>query len=81
MAVFVATFSGSLCTYSITALQLALAFPSDSGSVMLSFGKFITVFGLTQIPLSVIEGLISIMVFSFINSNNKIELLAFQHYK
>ena len=73
--VFSATFAGSLFTYCVTALQLALAFPAESGSIMDSFIKFISVFGVTQLPLSVIEGLVSVVVFNFIKNHNQQELI------
>jgi cobalt/nickel transport system permease protein len=80
ITVFAATFAGSLFTYCVTAFQLALAFPGANGSVAVSFVKFGTVFGFTQLPLSVIEGLVSVMVFHFIQSHNHDELLALDVY-
>lgn len=74
VAVFTATALGSLFTYCITAFQLAIAFPGSDGSVVISFVKFVTIFGITQLPLSIIEGLVSVMVFNFIKSYNSEEL-------
>jgi cobalt/nickel transport system permease protein len=76
VTVFAATFAGSLFTYGVTALQLALAFPGTNGSILVSLIKFGSIFGITQLPLSVMEGLISVMVFNFIQSHNHEELLA-----
>jgi cobalt/nickel transport system permease protein len=80
VAVFTATFTGSLFTYAVTAFQLALAFPGTNGSVAESLIKFGSVFCITQIPLSIIEGFISVMVFNFIQSHNRDELLALNVY-
>lgn len=74
IAVFSATALGSLFTYCITAFQLAIAFPGSDGSIAGSFAKFVSIFGITQLPLSIIEGLISVMVFNFIKSYNAAEL-------
>ncbi len=78
--VFAATFAGSLFTYCVTAFQLGIAFPSESGSILESIVKFIAIFGFTQLPLSVIEGLVSVVVFKFIRSHNRQELLALNIY-
>jgi cobalt/nickel transport system permease protein len=76
VTVFLATALGSLFTYCVTAFQLAVAFPGANGSILESFIKFISIFGITQLPLSVVEGLISVMVFNFIQSHNAEELTA-----
>jgi cobalt/nickel transport system permease protein len=80
VAVFTATFTGSLFTYGVTAFQLALAFPGTNGSIAESLIKFGSVFCITQIPLSVIEGLISVLVFNFIQAHNREELMSLNVY-
>ena len=75
VTVFISTFLGSLFTYCVTATQLAVAFPSESGSILESFVKFISVFAITQLPLSIIEGIVSVFIFNFIKEYNKEELL------
>ena len=74
LAVFFAAFSGNLLIYVTTALQLALAHPSG-GSVMTSFVKFLSIFGLTQLPLAVGEGLVTVAVFNIIQKYQKEELI------
>lgn len=74
MAVFLAAAIGDLATYTITSLQLALAFPDKHGGIMLSFGKFIGIFGLTQVPLAIVEGIITVMIFNFIEKYSSNEL-------
>lgn len=59
LAVFLAAAAGNLSTYIITSFQLALANPSPSGGVMESFIKFGMVFAVTQIPLAIIEGILT----------------------
>ncbi|MBD5637873.1 energy-coupling factor ABC transporter permease [Clostridium botulinum] len=74
LAVFLAASLGDLATYTVTSLQLALSFPAKTGGVMAAFGKFATIFSLTQIPLAIIEGLITIMIFEFMMKYSKEEL-------
>nr|WP_311138006.1 energy-coupling factor ABC transporter permease [Clostridium botulinum] len=74
LAVFLAASLGDLATYTVTSLQLALSFPAKTGGVMVAFAKFATIFSLTQIPLAIIEGLITIMIFEFMMKYSKEEL-------
>jgi cobalt/nickel transport system permease protein len=60
--VFIASAFGGLLTYCITSLQLAAAYPAASGGVTASLIKFLAVFAPTQIPLSVIEGLLTVLI-------------------
>ncbi|MGB8246740.1 MAG: energy-coupling factor ABC transporter permease [Chlorobium sp.] len=66
LAVFLAAAIGDLMTYVVTSLQLALAFPSVTGGIAASLGKFMTIFALTQVPLAISEGILTVMVFSAI---------------
>lgn len=77
LAVFLAAALGDLATYTITSMQLALAFPTKDGGILASFGKFIGIFGLTQVPLAIVEGIVTVMIFNFIErySKDEIELL------
>ena len=60
--IFIAAAAGDLFTYCVTALQLALANPSEVGGVGASFGKFLAVFAPTQVPLAVIEGILTVVI-------------------
>lgn len=60
--IFVAAALGDLFTYTITGFQLALAYPTANGSVMASFLKFMAVFAPTQLPLAVIEGILTVII-------------------
>lgn len=71
--VFFAAFLGNLLTYVTTSVQLALAYP-DGGSVLLSLGKFLSIFALTQIPLAVCEGLLTVVVFGILQKYSGKEL-------
>lgn len=60
--VFIAAALGDLLTYCVTSIQLALAYPSESGGVLSSAVKFLGVFAPTQIPLAIIEGILTVLV-------------------
>lgn len=76
VSVFAAASLGNLATYLITAIQLALAFPDASGGVAGSLLKFSSIFALTQIPLAVIEGLLTVVVINVLSASNRPELQA-----
>lgn len=57
---------GDWATYVVTSLELALAFPADPGGVVTSFKAFGAIFALTQIPLAIIEGVITALIFKYI---------------
>ncbi len=67
-SIFFAAAAGDMITYIATSGQLALAFPLAQGGVLLSFYKFIGIFAVTQMPLAVIEGLLTVMAVNFILS-------------
>lgn len=61
-AVFAAAFLGDLGTYTITSAQLALAFPDPTSGFAGAFATFGSIFSITQIPLAVAEGLLTVLV-------------------
>lgn len=64
--VFIAMFFADLSTYCVTSFQLALAYPDPTGGLMGALAKFLGIFAVTQIPLAVMEGLLGIVVFGFL---------------
>jgi cobalamin biosynthesis protein CbiM/cobalt ECF transporter T component CbiQ len=60
--IFLSTVVGDLSTYVTTACQLALAYPSPHGGYSASFVKFLGVFLITQIPISIAEGLLTVVL-------------------
>lgn len=73
-AIFLASALANLLTYVVTAAQLALAFPSVTGGFMASFLKFASIFALTQIPLALSEGLLTVLVWNWLQTYNREEL-------
>lgn len=76
MAVFLAAALGDLLTYTITSVQLGLAFPSATGGVVESVVKFLGIFFVTQVPIAIAEGLLTVIVYNFIVENEEREVLA-----
>jgi cobalt/nickel transport system permease protein len=74
LSVFLAATLGDLMTYVTTATQLAWAFPSGEGGILLSLTKFLSVFAVTQLPLAITEGLLTVLVFNLIHQYNENEL-------
>ena len=74
VAVFVAAFLGDLFTYCVTSFQLALAYPSEVGGVGASIVKFLGIFATTQVPLAVIEGILTVVIVIALETYAKDEL-------
>lgn len=61
-AVFVAAFLADLSTYVVTSAQLAFAHPAEPGGFAGAFATFMSLFALTQIPLAIIEALLTVLI-------------------
>ena len=68
VAVFLAAALGDLMTYIATSFQLAIAFPAEVGGFAASFTKFIGIFALTQVPLAISEGLLTVIVVNLLSA-------------
>jgi len=66
VTVFLATALADWATYVITSLELALAFPAQTGGILVSFKAFAAIFALTQIPLAIMEGAITALIFKYV---------------
>lgn len=73
-AIFCAAALADLLTYVVTSMQLALAFPAASGGFMASFLKFAGIFAITQVPLAISEGLLTLLVWNWLHSYGQPEL-------
>ncbi|OKH23527.1 cobalamin biosynthesis protein CbiM [Hydrococcus rivularis NIES-593] len=74
LAIFLAAALADLLTYVITSIQLALAFPAAVGGVWAAFLKFAGIFAVTQVPLAVTEGLLTLLVWNWLQEYNREEL-------
>jgi cobalt/nickel transport system permease protein len=66
IAVFLAALFADWATYIVTSIELALAFPAASGGVLASFEAFLAVFAVTQVPLAIVEGAVTALMFKYI---------------
>ncbi|MGH4120255.1 energy-coupling factor ABC transporter permease [Clostridium sp.] len=62
IGIFLAASIGDLFTYCVTSVELALAYPSSSGGIGASVAKFLAVFAPTQLPLAIIEGILTVVI-------------------
>ncbi len=74
LSVFLIAFVADLSTYIMTTTQLALAFPDPMGGFMASWLKFAGIFAVTQIPLAISEGILTVLIFNALQTNATIEL-------
>lgn len=75
-AVFMAAFMGDLMTYVATSFQLAVAFPQDVGGFMTSLAKFLGIFAVTQLPLAISEGLLTVVVVNMLRKYSEQGLIS-----
>jgi cobalt/nickel transport system permease protein len=64
LGIFLAAALADLLTYVTTALQLSLAFPVPTFTA--AFTNFMWIFAVTQIPLAIAEGLLTVVIFDYI---------------
>ena len=76
VGVFLAASLADLLTYVTTSVQLSMAFPDPVGGFMASFVKFAGIFAVTQIPLAISEGLLTVLIFNALARFNPAELRA-----
>ena len=81
VSIFLAAALGDLFTYWVTSLQLALAYPSQQGGVAASALKFLGVFAPTQVPLAVIEGILTVVIVIALESYAQPELKLIGYYR
>ena len=81
MSVFLAASLGDLFTYCVTSIQLGLDHPSEVGGIMASIVRFMGVFAVTQIPLAIVEGLLTVVVVMGLEAYAKPELTEIGYLK
>ncbi|WP_232695656.1 energy-coupling factor ABC transporter permease [Brevibacillus daliensis] len=74
IAVFFAAALADLATYLTTSLQLAIAFPATMGGIVAAFAKFGTIFAVTQVPLAICEGLLTVIIWNWLQTYNREEM-------
>jgi len=74
IVVFLAASLADLLTYLATSVQLALAFPDPLGGFVASLMKFGLIFAITQIPLALSEGFLTVLIYKALQTNAAEEL-------
>lgn len=74
LSIFLAASLADLLTYITTSAQLAFAFPDPTGGFVVSFAKFAGIFAITQLPLAISEGLLTVVVMNALVHFNAREL-------
>ncbi|MFC5994775.1 energy-coupling factor ABC transporter permease [Pseudonocardia hispaniensis] len=74
VGVFLAAALGDLATYCVTSIQLALAFPDLTSGVPGAVVKFGSIFAITQIPLAISEGLLTVLIVRLLTRVSPAEL-------
>ena len=62
VSVFLAAALGDLLTYVVTSVQLALAHPAPTGGFAAAAVQVLGVYAVTQVPLAIVEGLLTVAV-------------------
>ncbi len=76
IAIFLAATLADLFTYVVTSFQLALAFPDPASGIVGALTKFLGVFAVTQVPLAISEGLLTVVVWNLLSKYSAGELSA-----
>lgn len=63
VGVFLCAMLADLMTYFVTSVQLGVAFPDPATRAGGSIAKFMGIFCLTQIPIAIAEGLLTVMIY------------------
>ncbi|MBI2908462.1 MAG: energy-coupling factor ABC transporter permease [Chloroflexi bacterium] len=74
LVVFLASALANLTTYVVTSLQLALAYPDPMGGILSSLIKFVSIFAITQVPLAISEGILTMLVVNALQSYAALEM-------
>ncbi|GCF93581.1 cobalt transport protein CbiM [Enterococcus florum] len=69
ISLFTCAFLADLATYLMTSIQLGIVFPDPSGGMIGAIAKFMGVFLLTQLPIAIAEGLLTVVAYNLIAAN------------
>jgi cobalt/nickel transport system permease protein len=72
VGVFVGAALGDLATYVTTSVQLALAYPDAASGFTGAFLKFAGIFAITQVPLAVAEGFLTVLVMNALSEKTDV---------
>lgn len=67
VSLFACAFLADLATYLTTSIQLGIVFPDATAGVVGAIVKFMGVFMLTQLPIGIAEGLLTVVAYNLIS--------------
>lgn len=70
VSIFLCAMLADWSTYVTTAIQLAIVYPDPNGGFGASLVKFLGIFAVTQIPLAIAEGFLTVIVYNLVISND-----------
>ncbi len=70
ISLFLCAMLADWSTYVTTSFQLAVVFPDPSSGIFGAAIKFLGIYAITQIPLAIAEGFLTVIVYNLIISNN-----------
>ena len=73
--VFLTAFVADMATYLITTTQLSLAFPDPTSGFVGSWLTFASIFAVTQIPLAIGEGILTVLIYNALLSSGGEEVV------
>lgn len=68
VCIFLTAAIADLFTYVVTSFQMALAFHNESVSFVAALSKFMAVFAVTQVPIAIMEGILTVIVYQAVSS-------------
>lgn len=70
VSLFLCAMFADWSTYVTTSFQLAVVFPDPNGGVWAAVIKFLSIYAVTQIPLAIAEGFLTVIVYNLVISND-----------
>ncbi|MFD1123890.1 energy-coupling factor ABC transporter permease [Lentilactobacillus raoultii] len=70
ISLFLCAMLADWSTYVTTSFQLAVVFPDPNSGVVGAAVKFLGIYAVTQIPLAIAEGFLTVIVYNLVISNN-----------
>ncbi|QLL69180.1 energy-coupling factor ABC transporter permease [Lactobacillus sp. 3B(2020)] len=70
VSLFLCAMLADWSTYITTAFQLAIVYPDPNGGFVASLIKFLGIYAVTQIPLAIAEGFLTVIVYNLVISND-----------
>lgn len=76
LPIFLAGATADLATYLVTSIELSLAYPDPIGGFSVSLIKFAGIFAVTQVPLAVGDGIVTVLTMNALRANGMEDLVA-----